>query len=161
MESEKRDRSEIEYVERRVSGVLELRGYKAVVSSKDLGSFDRLYSGSQLVQRAIILPLPPDFDFTDIQLNPNHPSPNGIMIVEEEGRVRHPGKKRWRPERVFLKKGDAQVRIVSMKDGSKFGPRSLVWISKEKYYKMAKRNLYVDKYYVDRIFSRGENNRGT
>jgi len=156
MESEKRDRSEIKYVERRISGVLELRGYKAFVSSKDLGSFDRLYSGSQLVHRAIILPLPPDFDFTNIHLNPNHPSPNCIMIVEEEGRVRHPGKKKWRPERVFLKKSDAQVGIVSIKDGSEFSTESLIWVSKEKYYEMAKRNLYVDKYYVDRIFNRGE-----
>ena len=159
MESEKRDRSEIEYVERRVSGVLELRGYKAVIISKDLDSIVRqFYSGSQFVQRAIILPLPPDFDFTNIQRNPNHPSPICIMIVEEEGRIKHPGKKRWRPERVFLKKGNVHVRSVTLKDGSKFEPRNLVWISKDKYYEMTKRNLYVDKYYAEPIFNRGEDN---
>ena len=157
MESEERDRSKIPYVERRISGIFVVRGYKARIRSEDLG-FAYYYPHLPQIQRVIIIPLPNDFDFSGIVdiKNPEN-TPNSILIVEDKRLPRYPGRKRWRIERVFREKGRLQPKRVKIKEGCKFDPESFVWVSKEKLEEMTKRDLYMDKFYVARLFCRDQN----
>ena len=110
-------------------------------------------------QRCLIIPLPPDFDWSKlIDFNsPKQPPhlPNGIIIIECEERWKRKGRKNIRPLSAFLKKpGRTSVKNVNWRN--KLGDKSKVWISEEKFREITKRNLYVDEYYAKQIFKRSK-----
>jgi hypothetical protein len=151
MEHEERSKGLAEYVERWDNGVLEVIVYAGTMK------VDERTSKIPRYQRILVLPLPPDFDWTkmrDIDTSKPH-LPNAIMITEDEIRYRRKGKKKIRPLTAFLDKpGRTSIKEVTWT--GKIGERSKAWIDKAKFMDMTKRNLYVDKFYADQIFKRSK-----
>jgi hypothetical protein len=121
----------------------------------------RPYPNLPKYQRILVLPLPPDFDWRkldNIDLSKPH-VPNSILVMEDRERWKRKGRKRARPLTTFLDRpGSTTVKEVSWT--GKIGNRSKAWISEERFKAITKRNLYVDKFYADQIFSRGKDNSG-
>ena len=163
MEHEERSGKLAEYVERWNNGVLEVMVYAGTIKV-DERKFIRP-SKIPRYQRILVLPLPPDFDWTilsnidiDMDIFKSH-LPNAIMITEDEIRYRRKGRKKFRPLTAFLyKPGRTSTREVTWI--GKIGERSKAWIDKAKFMGMTKRNFYVDEYYADQIFDRGKDNSG-
>lgn len=157
MEHEERSKGLAEYVERRRGDVFEVMAYSGTIEV-DEREFTRP-SKIPRYQRILIIPLPPDFDWTKMS-NPDtskHYFPNAIMITEDEIRYRRKGKKRVRPLTVFLDK-PGRISVKEVVWTGEIGDRAKVWISEERFKSITKRNLYVDKFYADQIFNRGKNN---
>ena len=157
MEHEERSKGLAEYVERRRGNVFEVMAYAGTMKV-DERDFTRP-SKIPRYQRALIIPLPPFFDWTKMSnLDTSKPHlPNAIMITDDEIRYRRKGRKRIRPLTAFLDKpGRTSVKEVVWTGG--IGGRAKVWISEEKFKSITKRNLYVDKFYADQIFNRGKDN---
>ena len=159
MEHEERSGKLAKYVERRRGDDFEVMVYAGTIKV-DERKFTRP-SKIPRYQRILVLPLPPDFDWTklsniDLDIFKSH-LPNAIMITEDEIRYRRKGRKKFRPLTAFLyKPGRTSTREVTWI--GKIGERSKAWIDKAKFMDMTKRNLYVDKYYADQIFNRGKDN---
>ena len=160
MEHEERSKGLAEYVERRRGDVFEVMVYAGTLKV-DERDFTRP-SKIPRYQRILVLPLPPDFDWTkisNIDTSKPHLS-NAIMITEDEIRYRRKGRKKFRPLTAFLDKpGRTSIKEVTWT--GKIGERSKAWIDRAKFMRITKRNLYVDKFYADQIFNRGKDNRGT
>ena len=160
MEYEKGSKGLAEYIERWDNGILEVMVYAGTMEV-DERDFTRP-SEIPRYQRILVLPLPPDFDWTKMSnLNTFKPHlSNAIMITEDEIRYRRKGRKRVRPLTVFLDKpGRTLIKEVTWT--GKIGERNKAWIDKAKFMRMTMRNLNVDKYYADQIFNRGKDSRGT
>jgi len=165
MEHEERSKGLAEYVERWDNGVLEVMAYSGTMTVKDdwIERIRKPHPELPRYQRALIIPLPPDFDWSKLSdfnspKQPPHP-PNGIIIIECEERWKRKGRKYIRPLTAFLgKPGRTSVKEVVWTGG--IGNRAKVWISEERFKSITKRNLYVDKFYADQIFNRGKNNSG-
>ena len=159
MEHEERSKGLAEYVERWDNGVLEVMVYAGTMKV-DERDFTRP-SKIPRYQRILVLPLPPDFDWTkmsNIDTSKSH-LPNAIMITEDEIRYRRKGRKKIRPLTAFLDKpGRTSTKEVTWT--GKIGKTSKAWIDKAKFMRITKRNLYVDKFYAARIFDKGLHNSG-
>ena len=158
MEHEERSGKLAKYVERRRGDDFEVMVYSGTIKV-DERKFTRP-SKIPRYQRILVLPLPPDFDWTKLS-DFNSPKqaphfPNAIMITEDEIRYRRKGRKKFRPLTAFLyKPGRTSTREVTWI--GKIGERSKARIDKAKFMEMTKRNLYIDKYYAEPIFNRGNN----
>ena len=166
MEHEKRSGKLAEYVERRRGNVFEVMAYSGTMTVKEdwIERNRKPHPELPRYQRALIIPLPPDFDWSKLSdfNSPKQPPhlPNGIIIIECEERWKRKGRKMVRPLTAFLgKPGRTSVKEVVWTGG--VGNRAKVWISEERFKTITKRNLYVDKFYADQIFNRGKDNRGT
>ena len=159
MEHKERSKGLAEYVERWRGDVFEVMAYAGTMRV-DERDFTRP-SEIPRYQRILVLPLPTDFDWTKMSnIDTSKPHlPNAIMITEGEIRYRRKGRKRVRPLTAFLDKpGRTSTKEVTWT--GKIGERSKAWIDKEKFMRMTMRNLYVDKFYAEPIFNRGEDNSG-
>ena len=159
MEHEERSGKLAEYVERWDNGVLEVRAYSGVLRVKEdwLEKARRHYPEIPRYVRALIIPLPPDFDWSKI--NHGESLPDSIIIEECVERWKRKGRKNIRPLTAFLDKpGRTSIKKVCWTGG--IGPKGMCWISEKKFMEITKRNLYVDKFYADQIFSRGKDSSG-
>jgi len=156
MEPEEKSKGLAKYVERRIGGNFEVMVYSGALKiDKELrGPYPQIPRYS----RCLVLPLPPDFDWTKLSLK-KECLPDSILIVEDMIRYRRKGKKKTRPLASFLDKpGRTEVRLINWT--GKFGRRSKTWISEGMFKRITKRNLYIDTYYVKQIFDRGKDNFG-
>jgi hypothetical protein len=162
MEHEERSKGLAEYIERWNNGVLEVMVYSGTMKVTEdwIEKARRSYPEIPFYQRILVLPLPPDFDWTKPNLDTSKPHlPNSILVMEDKERYRRKGRKKTRPLFAFLDRpGSTTVKEVSWT--GKIGNRSKAWISEERFKAITKRNLYVDKFYADQIFSRGKDNSG-
>ena len=165
MEHEERSGKLAEYVERRRGGVFEVMAYSGTMTVKEdwIERIRRSHPGLPRYQRCLIIPLPPDFDWSKLSdfNSPKQPPhlPNGIIIIECKERWKRKGRKHIRPFTAFLDKpGSTTVKEVVWTGG--IGSRAKVWISEKKFKEITKRNLYIDKYYAEPIFNRGKDNSG-
>lgn len=129
-----------EYIERWRGDVFEVMAYAGKLLTIDKTHYSN----------CLIIPLPPDFEFPD-----NIKSfPNSIIILEDKERVKKKGRKYTRPLRPFS--GGRVGRTLAFKVAltGEFGPKSKVWIDKETFIRITKRNLYVDKFYAAKIFNK-------
>ena len=136
-----------EYFERWRGDVFEVMAYSGAIVTADKAYYSH----------CLIIPLPPDFKFPD-----NIKSfPNSILITENTERRKRMGKKYSKPLGPFLggRLGRTSASITTLT--GEVGPRSKVWIDKETFVRITKRNLYVDKFYAKPIFNRGKDNRDT
>jgi len=159
MEHEERSKELAEYIERRRGDVFEVMVYAGTMKV-DEKEFTRP-SKIPRYQRILVLPLPPNFDWTKMSnLDTSKPHlPNAIMITEDEIRYKRKGRKKFRPLTAFLDKpGRTSTKEVTWT--GKIEERNKVWIDKAKFMRMTMRNLYVDKFYADQIFNRGEDSSG-
>ena len=146
MEPEKRSGKLARYIERWRGDVFEVMAYAGKIVTADKTRYSH----------CLIIPLPPDFKFPD-----NIRSfPNSILITEDIERRKRMGKKRFKPLGPFLggRIGRTSASITTFT--GEFGYRSKVWIDKETFMRITKRNLYVDKFYAARIFDKGLHNSG-
>jgi len=164
MEHEKRFGKLAEYVERRRGDVFEVMAYFGAITVKENWIKRNIRSHPELprYQRFLVIPFPLDFDWSKLSyLNSPKQSPyppNGIIIIECEERWKRKGRKHIRPLTAFLDK-PGRISVVVWTGG--IVSMEKVWISEEKFKKITKRNLYVDKFYAEPIFNRGKDNRGT
>ena len=146
-----------EYIERRNdNGTLEVIAYSGSMKVREdwVEKFGRSYSYPKY-QRILVLPLPPDFDWRKLDLDTSKPNlPNSILIVEDRERWKRTGRKRIRPLTAFLNR-PGSTTAKSVKWTGEVSERSKVWIDREKFMAITKRNLYVDRFYVEQIFNRG------
>jgi hypothetical protein len=154
MESKEKSRWVAEYIERRNdNGTLEVMAYSGTMKVREdwVEKFRRSYSFPKY-QRILVLPLPPDFDWRKLDLDTSKPNlPNSILIMEDRVRWKRKGRKRGRPLTAFLDRpGNTDVKEVTFK--GEVGERSKVWIDREKFMAITKRNLYVDRFYAEQIF---------
>ena len=159
MEHETRYKGLAEYVERWDCGIFEVRAYSGVLRVKEdwLERTRRPYPEIPRYVRALIIPLPPDFDWS--RVDHGETLPDSIIIEECVERWKRKGRKNIRPLTAFLDRpGRTSIKEVCWT--GKIGPKGMCWISEEKFKAITKRNLYVDKFYVDQIFSRGKDNSG-
>lgn len=163
MEHEEGHKGLAEYVERwDGNGVLEVMAYSGVMKIKEeFFTYPNPTTKVPRYRRVLIIPLPPDFDWSKIDTPPNKSNlPNCIIIEEFRERWKRKVRKIIRPLYAFLDKpGITCVKKVEW--SGRVGPKGMVWISEEKFKSITKRNLYVDKFYADQIFNRGKDNRGT
>ena len=161
MEHEERSKGLAEYIERRRGDVFEVMVYAGTMKV-DERKFTARPSKIPRYQRILVLPLPPDFDWTklsNLDIDTSKPLPNAIMITEDEIRYRRKGRKNIRPLTAFLvKPGRTSIRKVCWTGG--IGPKRMCWISEKKFMEITKRNLYVDEFYAEPIFSRGKDSSG-
>ena len=162
MESKEKSRWVAEYIERRNdNGTLEVMAYSGIMKVREdwIEKIRRPYPNLPKYQRILVVPLPPDFDWRkldNIDLSKPH-LPNSILIMEDRERWKRMGRKRGRPLTAFLDRpGRTTAMEVTFTGG--IGERSKVWIDREKFMAITKRNLYVDCFYADQIFNRGKDN---
>ena len=165
MEHEERSGKLAEYVERRRGDVFEVMAYSGTMTVKEDWIKRNIKPHPELprYQRCLIIPLPLDFDWSklsDFNTPKQSPHlPNGIIIIECEERWKRKGRKHIRPLTAFLDKpGRTSVKEVVWTGG--IGPKGMCWVSEKKFMEITERNLYVDKFYADQIFSRGKDNSG-
>jgi hypothetical protein len=146
-----------EYIERRDgNGVLEVMAYSGVMKIKE--EFFTYPNPTKVprYRRVLIIPLPPDFDWRkldNIDLSKPH-VPNSILVMEDREWWKRKGRKRARHLTAFLDRpGSTTVMEVTFTGMA--GKRSKVWIDREKFMAITKRNLYVDRFYVEQIFNKG------
>ena len=159
MEHEERSKGLAEYIERRRGDAFEVMAYSGTMTVKEdwIERTLRPYPEIPRYVRALIIPLPPDFDWSKINLNHGESLPESIIIEEDRERWKRKGRKNIRPLTAFLgKPGRTSVKEVCWT--GKIGPKGMCWISEKKFMEITKRNLYVDKFYTDQIFNRGKDN---
>ena len=140
MEPKERPKNVAEYLERWRGDVFEVMAYAGRL----------LTTNKTHYSRCLIIPLPPDFEFPD-----NIKSfPNSIIILENKERVKRKGRKYIRPLGPFLGGRVGSTLALAVTINREFGPRSKVWIDKDTFLRITKRNLYVDEFYADQIFKR-------
>jgi hypothetical protein len=159
MESKEKSRWVAEYIERRNdNGTLEVMAYSGTMKVREdwIEKIRRPYPNLPKYQRILVVPLPPDFDWRkldNIDLSKPH-IPNSILVMEDRERWKRKGRKRARPLTAFLDRpGSTTATEVTFTGG--IGERSKVWIDREKFMAITKRNLYVDRFYVEQIFNKG------
>ena len=155
MESKKGHKGLEEYAERRRGDVFEVRAYSGVIRVKEdwLEKTRRPYPEIPRYVRALIIPLPPDFDWSKVVHGES--LPDSIIIEECSERWKRKGRKNIRPLTAFLDRpGRTSIKKVCWT--GKIGPKGMCWISEERFKAITKRNLYVDKFYADQIFKRSK-----
>ena len=157
MEPEKRYRSEIEFVERWDGRIFEVRAYFGMMKVREdwLEKIRRPYLEIPRYVRVLVIPLPPDFDWSKVNHGEN--LPNSIIIEECSETWKRKGRKNIRPLYTFLDRpGRTSIKEVCWTGGRGMGPKGMCWISEKKFMEITKRNLYVDKFYADQIFKRSK-----
>ena len=132
-----------------------MRAYSGALRVKEdwLERTRRPYPEIPCYVRALVIPLPPDFDWSKV--NHGDSLPNSIVIEECVERWKRKGRKNIRPLTVFLDRpGRTSIKEVCWTGG--IGPKGMCWISEERFKAITKRNLYVDKFYADQIFKRSK-----
>ena len=155
MESKKGHKGLAEYVERWDGGIFEVRAYSGSLRVKEdwLERTRRSYPEIPRYVRALVIPLPPDFDWSKVDHGES--LPDSIVIEECMERWKRKGRKNVRPLTAFLDRpGRTSIKEVYWTGG--IGPKGMCWISEERFKAITKRNLYVDKFYADQIFKRSK-----